>query len=303
MGSVLTMHRSSRPTVLVTGGGGFLGGAIGVALGTAGMRTHVTWRASPPPRGLAAHRVEVDDIDQVTALIGEVDPDIVINAIGGPYRPSTTTQRSDAWRDSPIATSTLLEACRDREVRFIHLASSHEYTPSAAPHHETSPTDPVSLRGVTSLAATGAVRVWAADTGAPTVILRPFSVYGPGESGDRVIPTVLRAALDGTPFRTTTAHCYRDFVFVGDVAAAVVMACRDAVTGEFNLGSGVGTSVSQLVRAAEFVTGRTITVLEGEFEQRPWDRAYWVADPARAAAVLGWKAETALIDGLRRSLP
>jgi nucleoside-diphosphate-sugar epimerase len=297
------MQRSSRPTVLVTGGGGFLGGAIGVALGNAGMSTHVTWRTSPPPGGLPAHRVEVDDIDQVTTLIGEVDPDIVINAIGGPHRPSTAAQRSDAWRDSPIATWTLLEACRGREMRFIHLASSHEYTPSAAPHHETSPTNPVSLRGVTSLAATGAVRLWAADTGAPTVILRPFSVYGPGEPGDRVVPTVLRAALGGTPFRTTTAHCYRDFVFVGDIAAAVMTACRDTVTGEFNLGSGVGTSVSQLVGAAEFVTGRTITVLEGEFEQRPWDRDYWVADPARAAAVLGWKAETALIDGLRRSLP
>lgn len=297
------MQRSAPPTVLVTGGGGFLGGAIAVATAEAGMSTHVTWRTSPPPEGLPAHQVEVDDFDQVRTLVGQVDPDIIINAIGGPHRPSTAVQRSDAWRDSPVATSALLEACRGREMRFIHLASSHEYTPSVVPHNETSPTEPVSLRGVTALAATGAVRLWAADTGAPTVILRPFSVYGPGEPGDRVVPTVLRAAADGTPFRTTTAHCYRDFVFVADIAAAVVMACREDVTGEFNLGSGVGTTVSQLVRVAEFVTGRAITVLEGEFEPRPWDRDFWVADPARAGAMLGWKAETALIDGLRRSIP
>ena len=297
------MRRSSPPTVLVTGGGGFLGGAIAVAVANAGMSTHVTCRTSPPPRRLPAHRVEVDDFDQITRLVGEVDPDIVINAIGGPHRPFTPAQRSDSWRDSPVATSALLEACRGREIRFIHLASSHEYTPSLTPHDEASPTDPVSLRGVASLAATGAVRLWATDTGAPTVILRPFSVYGPGEPGDRVIPAVLRAAMSQVPFRTTSAHCYRDFVFVEDIAAAVVAACNETVTGEFNLGSGVGTSVSQLVAVAEFVTGRTITVLEGEFEPRPWDRDFWVADPARALAELGWKAETSLIDGLRRSLP
>lgn len=297
------MQRSSPPTVLVIGGGGFLGGAIALATRNAGMSTHVTWRTSPPPGGFPAHRVVVDNLDQVRTLISDVDPDIVINAIGGPHRPSTAPQRRDAWRDSPVATSALLEACRGRPTRFIHLASSHEFTPSTSPHHETSPTDPVSLRGITSLAATGAVRLWAAETGAPVVILRPFSVYGPGEPGDRVIPTVLRAARDGTPFRTTPAPCYRDFVFVDDIATAVVAACGETVTGEFNLGSGVGTSVPQLVRVAEHVTGRTITVLEGEFANRPWDRSHWVSDPARAGAVLGWKAETALIDGLRRTLP
>jgi nucleoside-diphosphate-sugar epimerase len=295
------MPASQRNTVLVVGGSGFLGRAIGAALSTAGFEVHVTWRNTRPPEGLPHHRVSVDRFDEIDRLLGTVDPGVVVNALGGPHRPQTPQEIDAAWRDSPAATSALLEACRRRDLRFVHLASSHEYRPSDRPHHESSPLGPVSLRGIAALAATSAVRLWAAETGSPTVILRPFSVYGPGEPADRVIPTLLRAAVTGTPFATTPQCSKRDFVFVDDIAEAVVMASGDSdLTGEFNLGTGIGTSVDDLIVLVQEVTGRVVTRLEGRFEPRPGDRPSWVADPGRAAATLGWKAETALADGLRR---
>lgn len=296
------MREAKGTTLLVVGGGGFLGSAIASAAALRGMETHVTWRTSPPDGRLPAHRVRVDDLEQIGALVQEVEPDVVVNAIGGPHRPSDVEQRRAVWRDSPVATWSLLEACSGRVTKLVHLASSHEYAPSDFPHDESSRVGPVSLRGIAAVAATSAVRHWGAETGTPTVILRPFAVYGPREPDDRVVPTVLRAARHGEPFRTTAASTVKDFVFVEDVAAAVIISCLDEVTDEFNLGSGRGTTILELVDAAESVTGRRIEVVEGEFEPRPWDRAVWVSNPSKAAAILGWKADTSLIEGLRRCL-
>ncbi len=297
------MGNPSRPTkILIAGGVGFLGRAIATAAGAEGFDVHVTWRTRPPGVGVVAHRVSIDQPGHIAAILDRVAPDVVVNAIGGPHRPESPKEKLAAWRDSAVATTSLLEACRHRGIRFIHLASSHEFAPSTRPHDEASAIGPVSLRGIAANAATSAVRLWASETGAPTVILRPFSVYGPGEPEHRVVPTVLRAAMTGVPFKTTATLSSRDLVFVGDTAQAVIAACHLSVTGEFNLGTGVGTTVPELIAAAEDATGRTIDVVEGEFEARPWDREQWVSDPSSAAAVLGWKAETTLIDGLRRCL-
>ncbi len=297
------MGNPPRPTkMLIAGGVGFLGRAIANAAAAEGFAVHVTWRTRQPGPGVVGHRASIDQPGHIAAILDRVAPDVVVNAIGGPHRPQSAEEKLAAWRDSAVATTSLLEACRHRGTRFVHLASSHEFAPSPLQHDEASAIGPVSLRGVAANAATSAVRLWASETGAPTVILRPFSVYGPGEPEDRVVPTVLRAAMTGVPFKTTATPSSRDLVFVDDIAQAAIAACHDEVTGEFNLGSGVGTTVPELIAAAEAATGRTIDVVHGEFEPRPWDRGRWVSDPSRAAAVLGWKAETTLIDGLRRSL-
>jgi nucleoside-diphosphate-sugar epimerase len=289
-----------RTTLLVVGGSGFLGSAIAAAARRAGFDVHVTWRTTPPPDGVTAHRAQLDEPAEAERVISAVQPDVVVNALGGPHRPVTAEQRRAAWRDAPMAASALLEACRDRRCRFVHLASSHELAPSTDPYDESSAIGPVSLRGIAANAATETVRLWATETAAPTVILRPFSVYGPGEPEDRVVPAVLRAALTGTPFRMASGSGERDFVFADDIAHAVIAACRGDVVGEFNLGTGIGTDLPELVAAAEIAVGRTIEVDADGFDPRPWDRAHWVADPSAAAMSLGWKAETSLVEGLRK---
>lgn len=289
--------------MLVAGGGGFLGRVIADVAATAGFEVHVTWRTSPPPPGFPAHRVELDDHRATDRLLDSLRPDLVIASLGGPHRPITAEMRRATWRDGLLATTCLLEASRARETHFVLLASSHEFAPSSTPHAERSSFGVVSVRGIASRAACDAVRLWGKETGAPTTILRPFSVYGPGEPADRVVPTLLRAATAGTAFHMTASPSSRDFVFVADVADAVVRTGVQRVTGEFNLGTGRSTSIDDLVEAVELVTGRRVDVRRGSFEPRPWDRAAWVADPSHAAKVLGWNATTGLVDGLRRSLP
>lgn len=289
--------------MLVAGGAGFLGRAIARSARHAGYDVHLTWRTTAPPDGFAAHHVDLNDGDATGRLVSQIEPAVVVAAIGGPHRPETAAERLAAWLDHPVAMTSLLEACSDRSVHFVAMASAHEYAPSEQPHDESAPTGPISLRGIAAGAAAETVRWWAKRTGSPTTMLRPFSVYGPGEPPDRVVPTLLRAATSGEPFLATRSGSSRDFVFVDDVARAVILACSQQTVGEFNLGSGRSTSLDELIRAAERVTGATIDVRRGAFEPRPWDRACWVADPTRACDELGWTATTSLDDGLRRSLP
>jgi UDP-glucose 4-epimerase len=289
--------------LLVAGGGGFIGRVIAEAAATVGFDVHVTWRKSPPPPEFPAHRLSLDDHLATDRLLSSLRPDVVVATLGGPHRPITAESRRAAWRDGLLATTCLLEASRPTGTHFVLLASSHEFAPSSTPHDERSAVGAVSVRGIASRAACEAVRLWGSETGAPTTILRPFSVYGPGEPADRVIPTLLRAAMTGEPFHMTPSPSSRDFVFVTDVADAVVRAAAGRVAGEFNLGTGRSTSVDDLVEAVELVTGRCIDVRRGSFEPRPWDRATWVADPSHAANGLGWTATTSLVEGLRRSLP
>lgn len=284
--------------VLVAGGGGFLGSRIAEVAGAAGFDVSATWRSVRPPADIDAHRVDFADHDELERIASVVRPDVVVIALGGPHRPSTPAERAAVWSDAPVATTALLDAVREIAPHVVLLASAHEFSRSDESHGDTDGIRPVSLRGVASRAAVDTARLWSDETGAGVTVLRPFSVYGPGEPRDRVIPTLIRAALNGRPFSTTALDSGRDFVHVDDIAAAVVEACRARPVGEFNLGTGVNTSVLELVRIVEDVTGRRIDLRHGDFAPRPWDRPRWVGDSSSAQRALGWHATIDLAEGI-----
>lgn len=291
-------------TLFVAGGGGFLGGAVATAAVAAGYDVHLTWRRRRPTAPGHAHRLDLTDLAAVRALVDATRPEVVVNATGGPHRPLRPAERVAGWRDTVVATAVLLEACRDLGPRFVHIASAHEYAPSSRPHRESDPLAPTSSRGATKLAALVAVRQWAAETGHPTAVVRPFAVYGPGQPHDQLVPTALRAAVTGRPLPVPAVTTRRDFVYVDDVAAAILTAATHpaAVGGEFNLGSGTETTVTELVQRVEEVTGRPVVTVPGTFPPTPGDRRHWVADPSHTRRVLGWSATTGLVAGLASTL-
>jgi nucleoside-diphosphate-sugar epimerase len=136
------------------------------------------------------------------------------------------------------------------------------------------------------------------------VVVRPFSVYGPGEPRGRLIPELLACLAAGRPFRTTAETYRRDLIHIDDVVEGCLRAATHAAApGEtLNLGTGREWSTEEVVAVAEAVTGRTVALAKGAFPARPPDTAHWVADTSRARAVLGWHASTPLPDGLARTI-
>jgi UDP-glucose 4-epimerase len=133
--------------------------------------------------------------------------------------------------------------------------------------------------------------------------VRGFLVYGPADHEGRRVPTVLRAARDGTVLPLTAPGSCRDWVHVDDVVDACVRAAAadDLPSGTvLNVGTGRQTANEELVAVAERATGRRIRVAVGAHPGRSWDTGSWVSDPSRARALLGWEPAVGLEDGLRR---
>ena len=169
---------------------------------------------------------------------------------------------------------------------------------SSAPH-------PDDFYGVTKLAGGLLARVVGAQHGLETVHLRLFSVYGPGEDRRRLVASVVRALLADQPIALTPGEQVRDFVYVDDVAGAMLDAAYrpalDKVT--INLGTGVQTSVRDLCRILANLTGGRHDLLRfGEVPYRHGERFSWRASTTHAEHTLGWRASTPLFEGLARTV-
>lgn len=149
--------------------------------------------------------------------------------------------------------------------------------------------------------ATGALREDRAtsDLRPGAVVARLANVYGPGDQRlDRLVPTLLQAARDGTPPRLRSdGSPRRDFLHADDAARALVALAEHGTPGEaYNIGSGVATSVREVVTAVEHALGRPLhAVYDGDGDHS----ARW-ADIAKITNETGWRPAIALDDGLKR---
>lgn len=204
----------------------------------------------------------------------------------------------------------LLSGARAGGIRRVVLASSGGVVYGAAerlPTPETAAKAPTSPYGVSKLASEHYLRVLGDLEGYEVMALRFANVFGPrqdpsGEAG--VVAIFLGRLLAGKPLTVFGDGLQtRDFVHVEDVARAVLMACTAPLTKPrapddlaVNIGTGVETSVLELVTALEEATGSQAEV---RFEaERPGELRRNALDTTRAAAVLGWQPGRTLVQGL-----
>jgi nucleoside-diphosphate-sugar epimerase len=134
------------------------------------------------------------------------------------------------------------------------------------------------------------------------VTFRLFSVYGPWEEPTRLMPTLIRRARAGLPLEMTSRETARDFVHVDDVLDALVDVDRfPAASGEvLNLGTGIQSTLADVVDAVQAAVGSRSEVRWGGMPARHWDTDRWQADISRARDVLGWSPKLTLREGVAR---
>ena len=200
----------------------------------------------------------------------------------------------------------LLEAARLAGVRrFVFASSNAAAGDHAPPSDETDLPHPISPYGASKLAIEAYCQAYAATFGLAACSLRFSNAYGPNSLHKRsVVAAWLRAALSGEPIEINgDGSQTRDFVFVDDLAAAVMAALaapEPDVAGElFQAGTGVETTVAQLADAIAAAVGGTVEIRHAP--ARIGDVTRNVARVDKAAAVLGYRAAVPLADGLART--
>lgn len=296
--------------VLVTGAGGFIGSAVVRALVVRGAAVRAL--AGPPGHQIQELPGEVEPVsadieDQSTLRRLAADTSIVIHLAGPPSVAASFQSPVEYARVHTGGTVTVLEASRAARVaRFVYVSSAEVYgRPSSNPVAEDHPLQPRSPYAASKAAAEQFVCAYGQAYGMQTVIVRPFSVYGPALRATSVTGTILRQALCADEIVLGNLKPVRDYCFVDDVAAGIVwsamLSCPTGTT--LNLGSGIGTSVAELAALALKLVDRCLPVREEVTRGRPQevDLDQLVADPRRAAS-LGWTPSVSLESGLRQTL-
>ena len=303
--------------VLVTGGAGFVGSNLVRRLAREGHAVHLLvrptatptpdsgpdhapWRLASVARELQCHAVALDDGEAVRRAVARIRPEWIFHlAAHGAYPWHTDRQ---AMIDTNITgTSNLLDAClRHGFAAFVHAGSSVEYGPVAHAPAESEPVAPMSDYAVTKAAATLLGVALARRHGAPIVTLRLYSVYGPDEDPRRLLPTLIAHARRGSLPPLVRPEIARDFVYVADVEDAFLLAAARPEPGAvYNIGTGVQTTLAELVQLVQQQFALTAEPVWGSMPDRAWDTTTWLADNRLARDRLGWLPRYSLDAGLR----
>lgn len=302
-----------RPAVLVTGGAGYIGSHVARALKRAGLNP-VTYdnlseghrwavRYGPLERGELADQARLEDV------MRQYSPVAVVHLASLIAAGDSVVQPAEYYQNNVAGTLALLQAMRETGVgRLVFSSSAAVYgEPHTTPITEDHPKLPINPYGGSKLMCERMIEDFAAAYGVRAASMRYFNAAGaePGaEIGEahnketHLIPLVLEVAaglrrhiaIFGTDYATRDGTCLRDYVHVCDIAAAHLLALKFLETNDgahaFNLGSGSGNTVREVIETAERVTGRRIARIERS--RRPGDPTALLADPARAHKILGW---------------
>jgi UDP-glucose 4-epimerase/UDP-arabinose 4-epimerase len=322
------LSEPQKPTVLVTGGAGYIGAHTAKALAERGFRPVVFDNLGSGFReAVRWGELVVGDIRDPAALGRALEAhgvEAVIHFAGLIEVGRSVAQPDLFWDVNVAGTVSLLSAMREHGVgRLVFSSSAAVYGQGGRGPLETipeaAPKAPASPYGDTKLACEWMIEAQCRAYGLTAVALRYFNAAGADPSGiigeahepeTHLIPLAMAAGLgDGKPltvfgddFDTPDGTCLRDYIHVNDLAAAHVAALEvDLPAGAFeavNVGTGKGASVKEVVEAVARALGRPVPHSVGG--RRAGDPPSLVADPSRARELLGWEAVSSDLDQIVR---
>ena len=297
--------------VLVTGGAGFIGSHIVDGLVERGHSVSVVDNLSSGRRENVnpAARLHVVDVtsNELGKVMEEERPEVVFHeAAQMDVRKSVADPRFDATVNI-LGGLNLYEECVRLKVRKVVFASTGgaiygEQETYPAP--ETHPQQPLSPYGIAKLANEKYLYFYKSTYGLEHVILRYANVYGPrqsphGEAG--VVAIFTSRLLSGqVPTINGTGEQTRDYVYVGDVAAANMAALDYGSSDVFNVGTGIETDVNELYALLRDAVGTSVEPIHGP--GKPGEQMRSVVDWQKAHRLLGWSPATPLPEGLKRTV-
>ena len=322
-------------TYLITGGAGFIGSHLVRRVCRAGHRVinldkltyagnleNICDVADRP--GYRLVKGDIADHDLVRRLIMQEKPDTIFHLAAESHVDRSIDSPSDFIQTNLVGTFALLEGAREAwhtyapekksRFRFIHV-STDEVFGQLGPDgsfREDSPYDPSSPYSASKAGSDHLARAWLRTYGLPVIVTNCSNNYGPYQHAEKLIPSIIRSALAGIPIPIYgRGKNVRDWIYVGDHVDGLIKAADAGAPGATYLfGSGAeqnndalcGMVCEALDAAFPANDGRRYIEQIRHVEDRPGHDFRYAIDPARTCAALGWKADTSLNEGLRRTV-
>ncbi|MBP6179696.1 MAG: UDP-glucose 4-epimerase GalE [Anaerolineales bacterium] len=297
--------------IFISGGAGYIGSATAEALVNAGHNVTVydslvTGHREAVPQGAKFIHASLEDSHALAEALTATKYDAIMHFAAFIEAGESMKDPGKFFRNNFANSLQLMETAVQAGVKkFVFSSTAAVYQSSEEPLTEDSPIGPTNVYGHTKLMTEQALEWYRQIHGLHFAILRYFNACGalPGrgeahQPESHLIPRVLQIALGqaesatifGTDYPTPDGTCIRDYIHIADLVSAHILALGALESKDkmiYNVGSGNGFSVREVIETARKVTGHAIPTVESP--RRPGDSARLVASPKRIMSELGWK--------------
>lgn len=298
--------------VLVTGGSGFIGSHLTRRLVELGAKVNMfiqsegmPWRIRDIWDRVSSFQVDITRPAEVYKAIRVIQPRKIYH-LAAHVDPQRSLDLLETMIEVNLTgTINLLRALDDIEIDcFISTGTCEEYGDGPVPFKEEQREKPMSPYATSKVASTYICQLFNRLQDIPIVIVRPALVYGPYQSAETFIGSVITACLKGQVPSVTPGEQTRDFVYVDDVVEGYIRASlvKQAAGRIINLGTGVEYQLKQVVALIAHLTRARLAPNIGALPYRPGEIMRYCCSNRKAKEVLGWEPRVSLEEGLRRTI-
>jgi nucleoside-diphosphate-sugar epimerase len=250
-------------------------------------------------------RVDIRDIEKLSIYVKRLKPRFVFH-LAAFVDVSRSSELIGRMMDINFGgTVNMLQAAVEAGCEcFINSGTCEEYGDNQAPFKEEQCPKPVSPYSVSKASATMYCSMLAKTKACPVVTVRPFLTYGPFQTSDMLIPSVIMRALKKEKIEMTGGEQTREFNYIDDIVDGYIRAAlTPAARGQIvNIGNGTEYAVKEVVTMILDLLGNPVKPLIGAIPYREGETWHFYCDNTRAKEVLGWRPVTELREGLKMTI-